>query len=243
MHAVTQLTFIDFGSEGLEDIIGKYPIQDAPDFAEYLFKISKARLLVKPRISEHDLENVLTILRIARKALRDSLHPKARRAALHFDMNLLAHVLGKMSSSLSYDGSDLCTFQKRLLSDSESTAFHRVKGFMDFAGARRELMTARTKESKTSPMRCALESELNRAAYQEVRSRVLLAVGRILPAELADLVIEQALDVEEVSYRPVKPKSKEQIEAELEIAAEQERREDPFGYAYRRIFRACDPSI
>lgn len=44
--------------------------------------------------------------------------------------------------------------------------------------------------------------KLERAAHDEIRSRVLLAVGHHLPAELAELTIEMALRIEEVPYRP-----------------------------------------
>ena len=43
---------------------------------------------------------------------------------------------------------------------------------------------------------------VQREAHREIRDNVLLAVGRNLPAELAELVFERTLEVEEVPSNP-----------------------------------------
>ena len=81
--------------------------------------------------------------------------------------------------------------------------------FWDFAASGRVLRSAyRTFRCRSSPDECfheysiALLDWLQKKAWSEIRANVLLTVGDLLPAELAEWIFEAALEAEEVPNDP-----------------------------------------
>lgn len=152
MIGMTQLTNVcaDLGADRLKKILHHYPIGDAPDFAKYTIPVSKARLSLEPALYDYNQEKLLDTLRCARKALASSRHPKARLAAFQMDIGLIAHVFPSLPAKESYRGSDFRTFHAQLLL-GVAPALQPTNVFMDYAAARRELLSAFNTNLVTGP--------------------------------------------------------------------------------------------
>ncbi|KAF7185952.1 hypothetical protein HII31_12825 [Pseudocercospora fuligena] len=203
--------------EELDDIFDREEIVDAGHFSDYLLQLVSRHLQVERKYTDAKGNRVwsladyfLSSFQRLREALKDSSDPRARSHFFRFNAQLMGVVLPQ--NRLLHEDIEVHFFNLISCIEMRSELAQATPAtYLDCAKARREIWKRYSKlDCKLEPYegysdrKCfhqttiGLLQDLQTRAQQEIRCKVILAVGTYLPAEIADVIVDSVLILEEV---------------------------------------------